>query len=201
MLVAQSCLTLCNSMHCSPPDSSMHGILKTDQTLVSEVPMTFTLGFRSQPQAQVITCVSDQSPIQIRGSHDPLLQFGSVAQSCPTFATPWAAARPPWMTNLLEWLTLNTFSSAQFTQSCPTLATPWTPPCQASLSTTNYQSLFKLMSIESVMPSNHLILCRPFFSHLQSFPASGPFPMSQFFTSGGQSTGVSASASVLPMNI
>ena len=41
----------------------------------------------------------------------------------------------------------------------------------------------------------------PFFSHLQSFPASGSFPMSQFFASGGQSIGVSASASVLPMNI
>ena len=39
----------------------------------------------------------------------------------------------------------------------------------------------------------------PFSSRLQSFPASGSFPMSQFFTSGGQSTGVSASASVLPM--
>ena len=41
----------------------------------------------------------------------------------------------------------------------------------------------------------------PLSSSLQSFPASGPFPMSQFFTSGGQSIGVSASASVLPMNI
>ena len=41
----------------------------------------------------------------------------------------------------------------------------------------------------------------PFFSYLQSFPASGSFPMSQLFSSGGQSIGVSASASVLPMNI
>ena len=41
----------------------------------------------------------------------------------------------------------------------------------------------------------------PFSSCPQSFPASGPFPMSQFFASGGQSIGVSASASVLPMNI
>ena len=41
----------------------------------------------------------------------------------------------------------------------------------------------------------------PFFSRLQSFPASGSFPMSQFFTSGGQTIGVSASATVLPMNI
>ena len=40
-------------------------------------------------------------------------------------------------------------------------ATPWTAACQASLSITNSQSLLKLMSIESVMPSNHLILCHP----------------------------------------
>ena len=45
------------------------------------------------------------------------------------------------------------------------------------------------MSIESVMPSNHLILCVPFSSCLQSFPASGSILMSQFFTSGGQSIG------------
>ena len=57
-------------------------------------------------------------------------------------------------------------------------------------------SLLKLMSIELVMPSNHLILCHPLLPLLQSFPASGSFPMSQFFTSGGQSTRVSASTSV-----
>ena len=55
------------------------------------------------------------------------------------------------------------------------------------------------MSIESVMPSNHLIFCHRFSSCLQSFPASGSFLMSQFFTSGGQSIG--ASAWILPMNI
>ena len=65
----------------------------------------------------------------------------------------------------------------------------------------HFRSLLKLMSIESVMLSNHLTLCRPLSSHLQSFPASGYFPMSQFFTSDGQSIGASASASVLPMNI
>ena len=51
-----------------------------------------------------------------------------------------------------------------------------------------------------VMQSNHLILCVPFSSCLQSFPSSGSFQICQFFTSGGQSTGVSASASFLPMN-
>ena len=50
----------------------------------------------------------------------------------------------------------------------------------------------QLMSIMSVMPSNHLILCRPFYSCLQSFPASGSFQMSKLFTSGGQNIGASA---------
>ena len=81
------------------------------------------------------------------------------------------------------------------------LATPLIAACQTSLSITNPWSLLKLMSIESLLPSNHLILCRPLPLHPQSFPASGSFPMSQFFSSAGQSTGVSASASVLPMNI
>ena len=53
----------------------------------------------------------------------------------------------------------------------------------------------------TIMPPNHLILCVPFSSCLQSFPASGSFTMSQLFASGGQSIGVSASTSVLPMNI
>ena len=72
---------------------------------------------------------------------------------------------------------------------------------RASLSITNSWSLLKLMSIELVMPSNHLILCHPLSSCLQSFPALESFQMRQFFTSGGQSIGVSASTSVLPMNI
>ena len=80
-------------------------------------------------------------------------------------------------------------------------ATPWTTAYQASPSITISRSLLKLMSIKSVMPSNHLILCCPLSSHLQSFPASGSFQMSQFFTSGGLSMGASASTSVLPMNI
>ena len=64
--------------------------------------------------------------------------------------------------------------SVQFTwvpQSCLTLCTPWTAACQASLSITNYQSLLKLMSIESVMPSNHLILCHPLLLSPSIFPS------------------------------
>ena len=86
--------------------------------------------------------------------------------------------------------------------SCVRLfATPWTAACQASLSFTISQSLLKLMSIESMTLSNHLILCLPFSSCPQSFLASGSFPMSQLFESGGQSIGASASASVLPVNV
>ena len=64
--------------------------------------------------------------------------------------------------------------------------TLWTAARQASLSITNSQSLLKLKSIKWVMPSNHLILTL-FFSCLQSFPASGSFPMSQLFVWRGQS--------------
>ena len=94
-----------------------------------------------------------------------------------------------------------TFSSVQSLSRVRLFATPWTAARQGSLSITNFRSLLRLMSIESVMPSNHLILCRPLLLRLQSFPASESFLMSQFFTSGGQSIGVSASAWVLPMNI
>ena len=63
-------------------------------------------------------------------------------------------------------------------------------------------SLLKLMSINSVMPSNSSSSVVPFSSCLQSFSASGSFlKISQLFSSGGQSIGASASASVLPMNI
>ena len=71
---------------------------------------------------------------------------------------------------------------------------------RGSLSIINSWSLLKLMSIKSVMPSRHLILCPPFLLLPQSLPASGSFPKSQFFTSGGHSIGDSGSASVLPMN-
>ena len=77
-------------------------------------------------------------------------------------------------------------------------ATPWITARQASLSITNSRSSPRLMSIESVMPSSHLILFVPFSSCPQSLPASESFPMSQLFVWGGQSTGVSALASFLP---
>ena len=89
------------------------------------------------------------------------------------------------------------FSSAQSLGCVRHIATLWT----AARSSPNSWSLLKLMSIESVMPSNHLILCHPLLLPHSIFPSIRVFLMSQFFTSSGQSIRVSASTSVLSVNI
>ena len=91
------------------------------------------------------------------------------------------------------------FSSVQLLSSVWLFATPWITACQASLSITNFRSSLKLMSIELVMPSSHLILCRPLLLHPNPSQHQS-FPMSQLYAWGGQSTEISALASVLPMN-
>ena len=62
-------------------------------------------------------------------------------------------------------------SSVQSLTQVQLFVTPWTATCQASLSITSFQSLLKLLSIESVMPSNHLILCRPLLLRPSIFPS------------------------------
>ena len=89
------------------------------------------------------------------------------------------------------------FSS--ITQNVRFFVTPQTAACQASLSITNSRSLFKFMSIESVMPSSHLIFCRPLLLLPSIFPSIRVFSNESVLSSGGQSTGVSASVLVLPM--
>ena len=92
------------------------------------------------------------------------------------------------------------FSSVQFSLSVvsdslqPHELQHTRPPCPSPAPGVNSGSLV-------VMPSNHLILCRPLLLPPSIFPRSGSFPMSRFFTSGSQSIGASASASNLPMNI
>ena len=97
-------------------------------------------------------------------------------------------------------LSFHQFSSVQSLSHVWFFATPWIAARQASLSITNSRSLLKLTSIESVMPSSHLILCRPLLLLPPIPPSSESFPMSQLFAWGGQSIGVSALASVLPNN-
>ena len=85
-------------------------------------------------------------------------------------------------------------------QSCPTLQIHelqhMRPPCPSPNPGVDPNSCSLSRWCHPIISSSVI----PFSSHLQSFPASGSFPMSQFFTSGGQSIGTSASASVLPMN-
>ena len=96
-----------------------------------------------------------------------------------------------------SWVSLPHAVVFQLLSHVQPFGTPWTAARQAPLSFSISWSLLKFMSIESVMLSNHLILCCPFSFCLQSFPASGSFPMSWFLASCGQS--IRASVTVLPM--
>ena len=96
----------------------------------------------------------------------------------------------------------NHVSSVQF--RCSVMSdsvTSWISACQASLSITNSQSLLKLISIESVMPSNHLILCHPLVLLPSIFPSIRVFSSESVLPIRCQSIGVSALAAVLLMNI
>ena len=99
-------------------------------------------------------------------------------------------------TMLLKTLLLN--SSVQSLSRVRLFATAWITGRHASLSITNSQSSLRLMAIESVMPSSHLILSRPLLLLPQSLQASESVPVSQPFAWGGQSTGASALASFPP---
>ena len=120
-----------------------------------------------------------------RGSSWPRNQTG-VSCIAGRFFTSWTTreARAEWKgwkkKQWTRWLKIEITQSEQQIENSDSIqslsrvwlfATPWTAACQAPLSITNSWSLLKLMSIASVMPSNHLILCHPFSSCLQSFPA------------------------------
>ena len=104
-----------------------------------------------------------------------------------------------------EWTQLREFhthslSSVQSLSHVQLFVIPWTAALQPSLSITNSRSLLKLMSTESVMPSNHLILCCPFLPP-SVFPRTRVFSRESVLCIRWPSTGISVSASVLPMNI
>ena len=117
----------------------------------------------------------------VSGQSDPLLQL----------------PKPP--CGLTRFLAPRNLSSVQLLSLVRLFATPWTAALQASLSITTSRSLLRLLSIASVMPSNHLILCRPLLLLSSIFPSIRIFfQMSQFSTSGGQRIGASASGASGP---
>ena len=93
------------------------------------------------------------------------------------------------------------FSSVKLLNHVQHFETPWTAVRQATLSTAHSQSCSNPCPVSWWCHPTFSSSVVPFSSRLQSFPASGSFPMSQFFASGDQSIGTSASTSVLPMNI
>ena len=108
---------------------------------------------------------------------------------------------PPWGFQINGENVSVQFSSVQSLSRVWLFAIPWIAARQASLSITNSRSSPKLMSIQLVMPSSHLILCRPLLLLPSIFPSVRVFSNESSFPSGGQNIGVSASASFLPKNI
>ena len=85
------------------------------------------------------------------------------------------------MSSLVSFFQIPRISSVQSLSRVQLFETPWTAACQASLSITDAQSLLKLMSIESVMPSNHLILCHPLLLLPSVFPSIRVFSNESVF--------------------
>ena len=147
------------------------------------------------------TQLSDWSDLKVslgEGSGNPL-QYSCLENSMDRGAwqvTARGAAKSwPWQhTQGVRVLCIDICHCCSVAKSCP-----WTTAHQPSLTFTIFWSLLKLMSTESVMPSNHLILCHTISSCPQSFPASGSFPVSQLFASSGQI--IESITSILPMNI
>ena len=153
-------------MDCSPPDSSVHGILQAR----IQVAISFSRG-SSQPREQTwVSLIAGRFfTTWAIGNSNSTVIFSSVQFSHSVVSD---SLRPHGLQHAR--LSCPSPTPRAYSNSCP--LSWWCHPTISS----------------SVVP---------FSSHFQSFPASGSFPLSQFFASGGQSIGVSASASVLPMNI
>ena len=152
--VTKSCPTLCDPMDCSMPVSSvLHGVCSNSYP--------FELVMLSN---HLIFCFQY---FPVLGSFPKSQLVTSGGQSIG--ASAWA---PPM--NIQGWLTLG-FSSVQVLSHVQLFETPWTVACQAFLSITNSQSLLKLMSIKSLMPSNHLIHCHPLLLLPSIFPSNRVF--------------------------
>ena len=145
------CLTLFNYMDCSPLGSSAHGIFQA-RTL-EWIAISSSRGCFQPRDWTHVSCGS--------WTDRWILYYWSTWEVPENCSVPWFKKF-----NNISWISfhIKIYKSTSVQFSCLVVsdsATPWNAACQASLSITNSQSLLKLMSVESVMPSNHLILCRP----------------------------------------
>ena len=183
--VVQLCLTVCNPMDCSLPGSSVHEIFQArvvEWVAISFsrrssrprdwpwfsciVGRRFTLWATRDPQKIVLKIYwawpdpSEQDPV----SHTVSLSHQEASISLLSFS----------IRGQTEWKPQSQKANQTYHMDLSRVqlfATPWTAACQASLSITNSQSLLKLMSFESMMPSNHLILCHPLLLLPSIFPS------------------------------
>ena len=179
-------------MDCRPPGSSVHGILQA--RILEWVSLSFSRG-ASPPRDQTsVSCIADAlQPGKQR--------LGKDANNSTSLRVLLQSLNKIIYVSTVQHLAIERLNTCSITKSCLTLPPPGTAAHQASLSFTISQSLLKLMSIEPMMPSNHLILCHPLFLLPSIFPAPESFAMTRLFASGVQNIGASASASVLPVNI
>ena len=136
----QSCPTLYDSVDCNPPGSSVYEIFQA--RILELIAIPFSRGiFLTQASIPHLLCLLHWQVDSL-----PLVPLGK-----PLFLLIMQKMK----------YTLGAFSSVQLFSRVRLFATPWITACQASLSITNSWSSLRLTSIKSVMPSSHLILCRP----------------------------------------
>ena len=130
---------------------------------------------QSQPPRSLQFILEDHQKYKIVWSYIKISIYRDFPGG-PGAKTPCSQCRgpgfSPWSGNQIPHTTTKTqFSSVQSLSRVRLFETPWTAACQTSLSITNSQSLLRLMSIELVMPSNHLILCHPLLLLPSIFPS------------------------------
>ena len=201
--VAQSCPTLCDPMDCSPPCSSVHRI--SQARILEWVAISFSRGFsRPKDWTRVSGIAGRRFTVwATRESQEYWsgLLFPPPGNLPDPGIKPRSAVSPASPGGLLTTSATSTLQFSSVAQACPTLCDPM------DCSTTSLPVHHQLLDLaqthvhqvgDAIQPSSSVV---PFSSCPQSLPASGSFQTSQLFASGGQSTGASASASVLPMNI
>ena len=123
----------------------------------------------SKPHYRICSNILISEPTELSNFSSTQASLGDVEGSVPAHSRANIAMKQ--VTQNIRFLSACKFSSVQSLSCVWLFATPWTAACQASLSITNSQSLLKLLSIESVMPSNHLILCYPLLFPPSIFPS------------------------------